>query len=118
MQGMHVSTCINECVQSSTCPLNVTVCVCVSVCVSVCVCVCVCVCVRVRVLCVCVHRSFFTRLSDCTSGQLTSVLPPMPPQFYGPRYGALFVRALDKSRGAPLHPLMFGAQHERGYRPG
>eukprot|EP01137_Pigoraptor_chileana_P019425 Opistho-2@80454 len=39
-------------------------------------------------------------------------------KFYAPRIGALFVRELGRSGGAPLHPMLFGGGQERNYRPG
>ncbi|CAG0917718.1 unnamed protein product [Notodromas monacha] len=39
-------------------------------------------------------------------------------KFYGPRIGALYVRALDTEEGAPFKPMLFGGKQERGFRPG
>ena len=39
-------------------------------------------------------------------------------KFYGPRIGALYVRALGKPGSPPLRPMLFGGGQERNYRPG
>lgn len=48
----------------------------------------------------------------------TKLRPSPPRQFYGPRTGALFVRGLGQTDGAPLLPMLFGGGQERDYRPG
>lgn len=42
--------------------------------------------------------------------------PFIPPQFYGPRIGALFVNGPGTE--TPLYPMLFGGGQERNFRPG